>query len=257
MDEAIITHCAEDSSGLYLLFVSFYLRLDHEFKPLQLSEGHSASDTAIFQQFLRNLPKLTILTPDGLRTCLSQDHPEPVVKLANWIHSNFGGMFSTAPNALKIPGFPRNIRQFVVLDPPANIKRRFDASVKHHEGKTSVRFHGTSISSLQGILHDGFMTNRIWTADCPTISYGYAFERRPILEKQMHPLWNYGVLLGLEVAESSCLVIKDAPHAERDDYMVRYIFIMHPGASLPSRTDSIGLAMKAAFRRWPGKKDEN
>ncbi|ESZ97860.1 hypothetical protein SBOR_1736 [Sclerotinia borealis F-4128] len=261
--KSIATHCEYDPRGLYVLLMSFYYRSGPRFQQLKLPENYSVSDTKVVNQFLQALPKLADLTAGILQNSLQQNHPEPAIKLANWIHSTFGRMFSSAPESLRIAGFSHNTSQFIVLDPPIDIQKRFDANVKRHKGLTSVRFHGTSIASLHSILHDGFMSDFIWTADSQIISWGYAFNGPRTLKNVVHPLYDYGVLLDLEVAGSVTGSVTGSvlggitcvPQRDYGIYMVRYIFLLPPNAQPPRTPATIQSAMKAAYLKWPSRRD--
>lgn len=194
------TMCEVNHRGLYLI-MSFYHQIDHRRQLLKLSEYSSASDVQSLQPFIRGLPECKTLMSQALASYLNQDHPEPVFRLTKWMQSTFGQNFYPPPKFLRVSGFSDNIWQFAVVNPPTKIQDQFDAAVMFH-GQTSVRRHGTAINTLHSILQNGFLTDKIWTAGMPGVSWRYAFKKgaREALESVCHPLFDHGVLLGLEVA---------------------------------------------------------
>ncbi|KAI9641267.1 hypothetical protein NHQ30_010067 [Ciborinia camelliae] len=253
--KAMATNCKIAHRGLYLLFMSFYHRLDHRRQLLKLSDNCSTTDVQALQPFLRGLPEFKTLTSNILISYLQQDHPEPVIRLTKWMQSEFGQVFCPTPDFLKVSGFSDDIWQFSVLNPPAQIRESFDAAVSRHGGQTSVRWHGTAINCLHSILQNGFMTDKIWTAGKPSVSWRYAFKlgAREALHAVRHPLFEHGVLLGLEVASSQDDNIVVRLRDEADRYMVRYIFLLPPNMPKPSARSSrmIKLSMEASYREWP------
>ncbi|KAF7942951.1 uncharacterized protein EAE97_006405 [Botrytis byssoidea] len=253
--KAMAKICEGNHRGLYLLLMSFYHQIDHKRRLLKLSEDCSASDVQELQPFLRGIPESKKLTSEALISYLQQNHPEPVFRLVKWMQMTFGQNYFPPPDFLKVSGFSDDIWQFAVLNPPAQIRDRFNAAVIRNDGQTSVRWHGTAINTLHSILQNGFQTEKIWTAGKPGVSWRYAFKQgaRDALSAVRHPLYDYGILLGLEVANPPVPTIVTHLQADSDKFMVRYIFVLPPNTPKPRATASrhIALSMEAAFREWP------
>ncbi|ATZ47168.1 hypothetical protein BCIN_02g04790 [Botrytis cinerea B05.10] len=247
--------CEVNHRGLYLLLMSFYHQIDHNRRLLKLSDDCTVSDVQELQPFLRGLPKCGALTSKAMVSYLEQNHPEPVFRLVKWMQMTFGHSYFPPPEFLKVSGFSDNIWQFTVLYPPARIRDRFNAAVIRNNGQTSVRWHGTAINTLHSILQNGFLTDRIWTAGKPAVSWRYAFKQgaRDALAAVRHPLYDYGILLGLEVADQPVSRIVTYPLADSDKLIVRYVFVLPPNTLKPQAAASrhIALSMEAAFREWP------
>ncbi|CAD6443180.1 ab182baf-5ddd-4042-ac10-e7520039f2e7-CDS [Sclerotinia trifoliorum] len=197
------TMCEVNHRGRYLLLMSFYHQIDHRRQLLKLSECSSPSDVQAFQPFLRGLPECKTLTSQALTSYLNQDHPEPVFRLTKWMQSAFGQKIYPPPELLRVSD-------------------RFDGAVMFH-GQTSVRWYGTAINTFHSILQNGFLTDKIWTAGMPGVLWRYAFKKgaREALEAVRHPLFDHGVLLGLEVAGPPNKNIVTHLQVEADRYMVR------------------------------------
>ncbi|KAF7874517.1 uncharacterized protein EAF02_008494 [Botrytis sinoallii] len=232
--KAMAKVCEVNHRGLYLLLMSFYHQIDHQRRLLKPSD-YSISDVQILQPFLRGLPESKTLTSEAL-----------------WMQMNFGQNYFTPPDFLKVSGFSDDIWQFAVLNPPARIRDRFNAAVIQNNGQMSVRWHGTAINTLHSILQNGFQTEKIWTAGKPGVSWRYAFKQgaRDALKAVRHPLYDYGILLGLEVADPPVPTIVTHLQADADKFMVRYVFVLPPNTPKPRATASrhIALSMEAAFR---------
>lgn len=251
----ITTICEINHRGLYLLLMSFYHQIDHRRQLLKVSENCSTSDVQALKRFIRGLPECKLLTSEALMSYFQQDHPEPVFRLTKWMQSTFGQNFFPPPDSLKVSGFPDDVWQFAVINPPTRIRDQFDAAVIRHGGQTSVRWHGTAINTVHSILQDGFLTEKIWTAGKPGVSWRYAFKKgaREALKAVRHPLFEYGVLLGLEAAGPPSNSITTRLQFEADTYIVRYIFLLHPNTLKPDARSQryIKLSMEAAYREWP------
>ncbi|TEY87472.1 hypothetical protein BOTCAL_0002g00460 [Botryotinia calthae] len=221
----------------------------------KLSDDCTVSDVQELQPFLRGLPKCEALTSEAMVSYLEQNHPEPVFRLVKWMQMKFEQSYVPPPEFLKVSGFSDDIWQFTVLNPPARIRDRFNAAVIRNNGQTSVRWHGTAINTLHSILQNGYLTDRIWTAGKPAVSWRYAFKQgaRDALAAVRHPLYDYGILLGLEVADQPVARIVTYPLADSDKLIVRYVFVLPPNTLKPKGAASrhIALSMEAAFREWP------
>jgi hypothetical protein len=140
------------------------------------------------EEFTEKLEPPTSLTPTLLST----------------IHSTEANILAPATGDMIIPGFAPDIQQFIVVNPPAVLQKRFDARMNASKGHSLILFHGTSLYNLRGILLKGVLPiyQYLWAAEHPSYSYNYAYRDFPWAVKSWkHTLYkDWGVLLGLEVA---------------------------------------------------------
>jgi hypothetical protein len=162
-------------------------------------------------------------------------------------------MLATATSDFKIQSFAADIQQFIVVNPPLALQKRFDARMKAFNRCSLLLFHDTPLYNLRSILLNGLLSVNyyLWTAEQLGYSYGFAYKdwiREESWKESPYKYW--GVLLGLEVAGEKS---NGTVHTFRDidSVMVRYMFLLTPlyNYSPPPERATLEPAMLAAFEK--------
>jgi hypothetical protein len=221
---------------------------------------------------MESLPSLAypVRFPDMSK--LLSDHYSSFTKskqaelLLSWVCTRFRGMVTIASNGYNIPGL-EGVIQYIVKDAQPENEAKF---AKHnHLRPRHVLFHGTSIDRLYAVLvqglqilsctplaqHGAVFGKGVYMAREPSLALCYAKSSIPNTKTPIARLQGdvskAKVILACEHAGNDISTPKNAPHGmhviqDPSRIMVRYIFLVPPGARVPKASELSGPILKMA-----------
>ncbi|KAF2128963.1 hypothetical protein P153DRAFT_423391 [Dothidotthia symphoricarpi CBS 119687] len=215
----------------------------------ELLPGCPIRGNELVKSILNSLPSLAMIRDTASPVFFLRSHHKDAELLISWACVQFRGFLATAIGLCKIPNLPHGTHQFVLANASPTVESAFMSTLSksspNSSPKSTVLFHGTTLSRLPAILTHGLRTcsgtslqrtgaaygNGIYLAEDPAMSFTYSAAALSWKNSKLH---NMRMLLGCE-AVGNGKSVSPGIHVITDQsaVMVRYVLLFAKGGAPP------------------------